>query len=171
MVFATSIRLLCVAFILRQSLAFYIPGVAPLDFTKGENVEVKVCLIIHIDFYFPHLMNICINLKIFVSKAVKMTSTKTQLPYDYYDVAAHCKPLNGTKYKSENLGIWIIQWVCRNCIKTCSSLFSGEILRGDRIVNTKFKVKRIASYRENISSFLMHTGCYGRKCSVSHTLW
>ncbi|CAF4080209.1 unnamed protein product [Rotaria sp. Silwood2] len=71
---------------------FYIPGVAPLDFTKGENVEVK---------------------------AVKMTSTKTQLPYDYYDVAVHCKPLNGTKYKSENL---------------------GEILRGDRIVNTNFKV-------------------------------
>ncbi len=34
-----------------------------------------------------------------------MTSTKTQLPYDYYDVGVHCKPSNGTKYKSENLGI------------------------------------------------------------------
>ncbi len=34
-----------------------------------------------------------------------MTSTKTQLPYDYYDVAVHCKPSNGTKYKSENLGM------------------------------------------------------------------
>jgi hypothetical protein len=33
-----------------------------------------------------------------------MTSSKTQLPYDYYDIAVHCKPLNGTKYKSENLG-------------------------------------------------------------------
>jgi hypothetical protein len=33
-----------------------------------------------------------------------MTSTKTQLPYDYYDIAVHCKPSNGTKYKSENLG-------------------------------------------------------------------
>lgn len=33
-----------------------------------------------------------------------MTSTKTQLPYDYYDVASHCKPPHGTKYKSENLG-------------------------------------------------------------------
>jgi hypothetical protein len=41
----------------------------------------------------------------FFLKAVKMTSTKTQLPYDYYDVASHCKPSNGTKYKSENLGI------------------------------------------------------------------
>lgn len=37
-------------------------------------------------------------------KAVKMTSSKTQLPYDYYDVAIHCKPPGGTKYKSENLG-------------------------------------------------------------------
>ena len=50
-----------------------------------------------------------------------MTSTKTQLPYDYYDVGVHCKPSNGTKYKSENL---------------------GEILRGDRIVNTNFRVIR-----------------------------
>lgn len=33
-----------------------------------------------------------------------MTSTKTQLPYDYYDIALHCKPSNGTIYKSENLG-------------------------------------------------------------------
>jgi hypothetical protein len=33
-----------------------------------------------------------------------MTSTKTQLPYDYYDIAAHCKPPTGTQYKSENLG-------------------------------------------------------------------
>lgn len=90
--FAGLFILLCLALILQPTVNFYIPGVAPLDFTKGEEVEVK---------------------------AVKMTSTKTQLPYDYYDVAVHCKPLNGTKYKSENL---------------------GEILRGDRIVNTNFKV-------------------------------
>ncbi|CAF0743885.1 unnamed protein product [Rotaria sordida] len=86
------ISFLTTTFFIQPIVPFYIPGVAPLDFRKGENVEVK---------------------------AVKMTSTKTQLPYDYYDVAAHCKPLNGTIYKSENL---------------------GEILRGDRIVNTKFKV-------------------------------
>ncbi|CAM4775184.1 unnamed protein product [Rotaria magnacalcarata] len=87
------ISLICIIFYIQPISTFYIPGVAPLDFKKGENVEVK---------------------------AVKMTSTKTQLPYDYYDVAMHCKPANGTKYKSENL---------------------GEILRGDRIVNTKFKVE------------------------------
>ncbi|CAM2699090.1 unnamed protein product [Rotaria socialis] len=89
----TYISLICIVFYIQPITTFYIPGVAPLDFKEGENVEVK---------------------------AVKMTSTKTQLPYDYYDVAMHCKPANGTKYKSENL---------------------GEILRGDRIVNTKFKVE------------------------------
>lgn len=49
-----------------------------------------------------------------------MTSTKTQLPYEYYNLPIHCKPENGVKYKSENL---------------------GEILRGDRIVNTGYMVK------------------------------
>ncbi|CAF1194796.1 unnamed protein product [Didymodactylos carnosus] len=75
---------------------FYIPGVAPIDFEQHDPVEVK---------------------------AVKMTSTKTQLPYDYYDLPVHCKPKNGTKYKSENLGT-----------------NKSEILRGDRIVNTNFKI-------------------------------
>ena len=49
-----------------------------------------------------------------------MTSTKTQLPYEYYNLPIHCKPIKGVKYKSENL---------------------GEILRGDRIVNTDYKIK------------------------------
>ena len=37
--------------------AFYLPGVAPKDFTAGERVEMKVN---------------------------KLTSTRTHLPYDYY---------------------------------------------------------------------------------------
>ena len=48
-----------------------------------------------------------------------MTSTKTQLPYDYYALN-FCQPKGGTVYKTENL---------------------GEILRGDRIVNTPFDIK------------------------------
>jgi transmembrane 9 superfamily protein 2/4 len=86
------IAIICIVVLIQPLVTFYIPGVAPLDFKKGDLVEMK---------------------------AVKMTSTKTQLPYDYYDVGVHCKPPNGTKYKSENL---------------------GEILRGDRIVNTNFRV-------------------------------
>ena len=49
-----------------------------------------------------------------------MTSAKTQLPYDFYNLPIYCKPQEGIKYKSENL---------------------GEILRGDRIVNTNYKMK------------------------------
>lgn len=71
--------------------AFYVPGVAPVEFKKGSLVEVK---------------------------AVKMTSSLTQLPYDYYTLK-FCEPAEGTVYKAENL---------------------GEILRGDRIVNTPYKI-------------------------------
>lgn len=77
--------------ILNQSNAFYVPGVAPTDFEMSQSVEIK---------------------------AVKMTSTKTQLPYEYYTLQL-CKP-SKVKYQSENL---------------------GEVLRGDRIVNTDYKVR------------------------------
>lgn len=74
------------------ALAFYVPGVAPTDFDKGQAIEVR---------------------------AIKMTSTHTQLPYDYYSLP-FCEPKDGKmEYKSENL---------------------GEILRGDRIVNTAYQV-------------------------------
>ena len=59
------------------AVGFYIPGVAPVEFSVGETVEVK---------------------------AVKMTSTQTQLPYEYYSLPL-CVPKNGSiQYKSENLG-------------------------------------------------------------------
>lgn len=70
---------------------FYVPGVAPVEFKRNAPVEVK---------------------------AVKMTSSQTQLPYEYYSLQ-FCRPKNGTIYKSENL---------------------GEVLRGDRIVNTPYEV-------------------------------
>ncbi|XP_063850954.1 transmembrane 9 superfamily member 4-like [Scylla paramamosain] len=71
---------------------FYVPGVAPVEFQRLSPVEVK---------------------------AVKMTSSQTQLPYEYYSLQL-CRPRNGTIYKSENL---------------------GEVLRGDRIVNTPYEVR------------------------------
>ncbi|XP_063968455.1 transmembrane 9 superfamily member 4-like [Lytechinus pictus] len=73
--------------------AFYVPGVAPVEFTKGQDVAIK---------------------------GVKLTSTKTQLPYEYYSVKL-CPPVAGNiVHESENL---------------------GEVLRGDRIVNTNYMVK------------------------------
>ncbi|XP_056634985.1 transmembrane 9 superfamily member 4 [Diorhabda carinulata] len=77
------------------SQQFYVPGMAPTDFKKGDPIEVK---------------------------AVKMTSIHTQLPYEYYSLP-FCLPKGGSDaihYKSENL---------------------GEVLRGDRIVNTPYVVK------------------------------
>ncbi|XP_027045956.1 transmembrane 9 superfamily member 4-like [Pocillopora damicornis] len=70
---------------------FYLPGIAPIDYEKGEKLEVK---------------------------AVKMTSIKTQLPFEYYSIPI-CKPDN-LQYKPENL---------------------GEVLRGDRIVNTLYEIR------------------------------
>lgn len=56
---------------------FYVPGVAPVEFKKGQKIDVK---------------------------AVKMTSVHTQLPYEYYSIP-FCRPKNGAFiYKSENLG-------------------------------------------------------------------
>lgn len=79
--------------IYKHADTFYVPGVAPREFAKGDLVEVK---------------------------AVKMVSVKTQLPYEYYSLQ-FCLPKNGTiVYKSENL---------------------GEVLRGDRIVNTPYEVR------------------------------
>lgn len=58
---------------------------APVEFVEGQQIDVK---------------------------AVKMTSTHTQLPYEYYSLE-FCRPKNGSYiFKSENL---------------------GEVLRGDRI--------------------------------------
>ncbi|CAK9878530.1 unnamed protein product [Sphagnum jensenii] len=69
--------------------AFYLPGAAPQDFAEGAQLLVKVN---------------------------KLTSIKTQLPYEYYSLN-YCKPekiLN----KAENL---------------------GEVLRGDRIENSPYE--------------------------------
>ncbi|XP_055382008.1 transmembrane 9 superfamily member 4 [Condylostylus longicornis] len=87
----------------KMTYGFYVPGVAPVEFSKGQKIDVK---------------------------AVKMTSSRTQLPYEYYSLQ-FCLPKNGTLiYKTENL---------------------GEVLRGDRIVNTPYEVRMA----ENINCKLL----------------
>lgn len=71
--------------------AFYLPGVAPKDFKQGEHVDIKVN---------------------------KLTSTRTQLPYEYYALP-FCQPAT-IENVAENL---------------------GEVLRGDRIMNSDYDVK------------------------------
>ena len=88
--------------------AFYVPGVAPIDFRKSEQVEIR---------------------------AVKMTSSKTQLPYEYYSLP-FCKPEEGINYQ--------VLFRNKNCLKVnflFQTLNLGEVLRGDRIVNTAYDVR------------------------------
>ncbi|KAL8265086.1 hypothetical protein R6Q59_023216 [Mikania micrantha] len=75
-----------IIFFVSSSESFYIPGVAPVDFQIGDPLQVKVN---------------------------KLSSTKTQLPYDYYYLN-YCKPEQ-------------IQNIVENI---------GEVLRGDHIENS-----------------------------------
>jgi len=45
MAYIIFISLICIVFLIQSSFTFYIPGVAPLDFKKGDLVEVKVIII------------------------------------------------------------------------------------------------------------------------------
>ncbi|CAM9001755.1 unnamed protein product [Rhodiola kirilowii] len=65
---------LCLVLV-RGGLCFYLPGVAPQDFERGDELKVKVN---------------------------KLTSTKTQLPYSYYSIP-YCRPEKIVD-STENLG-------------------------------------------------------------------
>ncbi|RWR78072.1 transmembrane 9 superfamily member 7-like protein [Cinnamomum micranthum f. kanehirae] len=87
-----AIASLFIAFLLTPcTQSFYLPGVAPQDFGKGDVLQVKVN---------------------------KLSSTKTQLPYDYYFLN-YCKP--------------------RKIMNSAENL--GEVLRGDRIENSVYTFK------------------------------
>ena len=59
----------------RPTRAFYLPGVAPIDYERDDLVYVKVN---------------------------KLSSAVTQMPYDYYSLP-YCKP-ERVKHAAENLG-------------------------------------------------------------------
>ena len=85
-------QVILVLLLVARSQQFYVPGVAPQDFSDGDTIEVR---------------------------AIKMTSAHTQLPYEYYSLDL-CKPESVLVYSSQNL---------------------GQILRGERIVNTPYDIK------------------------------
>ncbi|EPS68838.1 hypothetical protein M569_05931, partial [Genlisea aurea] len=68
-------RIICVLLLSHTALSFYLPGVAPEDFEKGNELNVKVN---------------------------KLTSVKTQLPYSYYSLP-FCRPSTIIDSR-ENLG-------------------------------------------------------------------
>merc|ERR1719160_2434949 len=71
----TGRRIALAVTLLSAAEAFYLPGVAPHEYADGDRVEIKVN---------------------------KLSSTKTQLPYDYYSLP-FCKP-DDTRSAVENLG-------------------------------------------------------------------
>jgi len=81
-----------------RSDGFYLPGVAPREFAPGEKVELKVN---------------------------KMTSMRTQLPYEYYDLP-FCKPEEGVKEFAENL---------------------GEVLTGNVVQNSPYEIRMYEEMR------------------------
>ena len=83
------VAMLSFLFLPLLSSGFYLPGVAPREYAEGEKVELKVN---------------------------KLTSIKTQVPYDYYS-HKFCKPDHGVQHAAENL---------------------GEFLSGDRIENSPY---------------------------------
>ena len=71
--------------------SFYLPGVSPTEYPDGSKVDLKVN---------------------------KLTSTTTQLPYEWYSLP-FCAP-EEIVYMGENL---------------------GEVMRGDRILNSMYNIK------------------------------
>ena len=85
--------------------AFYLPGVAPVQFEEGQKVDM------------------------FVNK---MSSVKTQLPFDYYDLN-FCKP-ETVEAKEENL---------------------GQVLAGERTETAGYQVSQRDLHNHNRNGFLL----------------
>ena len=94
--------------------AFYLPGVAPQDYAKVRLRAAASCLgRVFASSVFALVQGDKLNLKV-----NKLSSTKTQLPYEYYSIP-YCRP-DPIVSSAENL---------------------GEVLRGDRIENSPYEVK------------------------------
>ena len=104
-----------VLLLLRSVSGFYLPGVAPQDYVK-----VKCVLLVSrplLELAVLECSDCSLQGDKEVLKVNKLTSIKTQLPYEYYSIP-YCRP-ESIKSSAENL---------------------GEVLRGDRIENSPYEV-------------------------------
>lgn len=77
------------ALLIGLSHAFYVPGIAPREFSRGSRIGELLMMMLakpENHNFFRSISEV---------KAVKMTSTRTQLPYEYYSLE-FCLPKNGT---------------------------------------------------------------------------
>lgn len=86
-----------------RSNAFYVPDRSPIEYTKSQIIDVQ---------------------------AVRMTSSRTQVRYDYYSLP-FCLPKDETPlYSMEH-----------------AQQLEGQILRGDLVVNTPYVIKMAENLR------------------------
>ena len=93
--------------------AFYLPGMAPIEYVEGESVMLKV---------WPPLAtwSTC-YMPAGVAQVNKLDSVKTQLPYRYYELPFCRPPKDQLQEENENL---------------------GEILGGDVIETSRYTGRR-----------------------------
>ena len=101
-----------------QANAFYLPGVAPQDYTKVRPSQRQACARFQALGDVRRPVFSVQGQEIPSLKMNKLSSSKTQLPYEYYSLP-YCRP-DKVISSAENL---------------------GEVLRGDRIVNSRYKVR------------------------------
>lgn len=110
-----------------QAHAFYLPGVAPQDYEKVRHVAGGACLPGQRRRSSATGAQVQAQ-KIPSLKMNKLSSSKTQLPYEYYSLP-YCRP--------------------EKVISSAENL--GEVLRGDRIVNSRYQVRSVTSWPEKAS--------------------
>ena len=113
--------LFCLCLLLVPALGFYLPGVAPQDYAKVS--DWCAWRSVHAGLAGSVLTGrLGLQGDKVVLKVNKLTSTKTQLPYEYYSMP-YCRP-EKIMPSAENL---------------------GEVLRGDRIENSPFEVMQAST--------------------------
>ena len=104
--------------LLQTCAAFYLPGVAPQDYARVSSRRSGWSGLSKLPAAAGTEADVvCCQEDREVIKVNKLTSIKTQLPYEYYSIP-YCKP-EVVKSSAENL---------------------GEVLRGDRIENSLYEV-------------------------------
>lgn len=101
-----------------QAMGFYLPGVAPQDFKQvGSAVVYGGCTAFPMAWTPSVIHFVPPQNDVIFFKVNKLSSVKTQLPYEYYSLP-YCRPEKIVPF-AENL---------------------GEVLRGDRIENSLYQV-------------------------------
>ena len=116
-----SLRHLRFALLVASATGFYLPGVAVREYSDGERVEIKVN---------------------------KLSSTKTQLPYDYYSLP-FCKPEEISK-QAENLGEVLHGSVIQTRRTTCTWATGLQVLCRQELNRAKALLPGQEDYRAHL---------------------